>query len=327
MAYRDEVLADAPIDYYELESPAGTDSGNGGIALIPNGGITTDVVGKWGNGWAFDGTDDYASITSFPTLTSAFTFEAWVKAPAPQGMTASDYPTIIRRDGSDIVLLRVRASGLGVEPGQAEVYIAGTTLTSGPSYRVDDGNWHHVAFTQSGNQARLYIDGVQRASATTAQSTFNFGTGVGYIGYGGSSAEHFQGTLDEVAIYSTALSAARITAHANYVDAAEPLEIDAGTAGTLTFAGLQSPTIELTAPVVAPLELESGYTSVMEFNGLQGVTLTLSEPTPEPGGTGEWFFEVLMANKAMDAHNPTASLEVRNARKALRPEIKTLVRA
>lgn len=210
MAYRDTILADSPVDYYEFESATGTDSGSGNRTLTLSGGITTGVAGMIGNGWTFDGVNDSASMGTFPTLTNAFTFEAWVK---PNLAGVNDTPTIIRRDGTDIHLLRVRGSALGVNPGQAEVYADGLTLVSGSSYRVDDGNWHHIVYTQSGNSARLYVDGIERASGTTTQSTFNMGTGPGYIGSANGTGEFFKGTMDEVAIYNTALSAQKVADH------------------------------------------------------------------------------------------------------------------
>lgn len=213
MAYRDVILADSPVDYYEFETTTGTDSGSGSRTLTRTG-PTADVVGKVGDAWSFDGVNDYATHTAFPSLTTAYSIEAWVKAPSAQGMTG-DYHTIVRRDGTDIVLLRVRGSNItgNVNAGQAEVYIDGTVLVSGSSYRVDDGNWHHLVYTQSGNTARLYVDGVERASATTTQSTFNFGTGAWYVGSASGTGEYFKGTMDEVALYNTALSGTRIAAH------------------------------------------------------------------------------------------------------------------
>lgn len=217
MAYRDVVLTDTPVSFYEMETGTGTDSGSGARTLTLVGGITTGVTGIIGSGWTFDGVNDKATMPSFPTLTNAYSMEAWIKAPSAQGMTG-DYHTIVRRDGTDIVLMRVRGSNIvgNVNPGQLEVFIDGTTLTSGSSYRVDDGQWHHIVYTQAGNAAKLYIDGVQRATATTSQTTFNFGTAGGAIGSDNAgTGEFFKGTMDNVAIYNVALSATRVTAHYN----------------------------------------------------------------------------------------------------------------
>lgn len=215
MAYRDIVLSDSPVDYYEMETSTGTDSGSGARTLTLSGGVTTGAAGKVGNAWSFDGVNDYASMATWPSLTTAFSFEAWVK-PSLSGV--NDTPTVVRRDGTDIHLLRVRGSSVAVNPGQAEVYADGLTLLSGSSFRVDDGNWHHLVYTQSGNSAKLYVDGVERASGTTGQSTFNMGTGAGYIGAANGSTEFYKGLMDEVAVYNTALSAARVTAHFDAVN-------------------------------------------------------------------------------------------------------------
>lgn len=213
MAYRDTILTDTPVDYYEMETSTGTDSGSGSRTLTLSG-VTTGVAGRVVNGWSFNGTSNYASMASWPSLSTAYTFEGWVKAPSAQGMTG-DYHTLIRRDGTDIVLLRVRGSNItgNVNPGQAEAYVAGTTLTSGTSFRVDDGNWHHIALTVSGTAATLYVDGVSRATATTSKSTYSMGTGAAYIGAASGTSEFFKGAMDEVAVYNTALSSTRIAAH------------------------------------------------------------------------------------------------------------------
>lgn len=216
MTYASEVLADSPLDFYQMETSTGTDSGSGARTLTLSGGVTTGVAGKIGNGWSYDGTNDLATMATFPTITNAFTVEAWLKAPSYRGWT-NDYPTVIRRDGTDIVLIRGRGSNLGVSPGEADIYLAGTSFQSGPANRIDDGNWHHIVLSVSTNQAKLYIDKVLISTTTIGKSSYSFGTGTAYVGGGNTAAsaptELFQGGLDGVAIYNTALSATRIAAH------------------------------------------------------------------------------------------------------------------
>lgn len=238
MAYRDVVLADTPLDYYEFSTATGTDSGSAGRTLTKTG-ITTGVVGRIGNAWSFNGTSDSASTGSWFGTAANFTFEAWIKAPSAQGMTG-DYHTIIRRDGTDIVLLRVRGSNVtgNVNPGQLEAYIAGATVVSGASYRVDDGNWHHVAVTVAGTAVKLYVDGVERGTATSSKSSYAMGTAAGYIGSAAGTSEYFKGTMDEVAIYNTALSATRIFSHYN---------------GSITNGGYTAQAMTASALIVGPV--------------------------------------------------------------------------
>lgn len=89
------------------------------------------------------------------------------------------------------------------------------TVTTPKSY--NDGAWHMVTATQGSTGMRLYVDGdlVASRNETGAES------GSGYWRLGGGNLTHwpsvptssnFEGTLDEFAIYNTALSAATISA-------------------------------------------------------------------------------------------------------------------
>jgi hypothetical protein len=86
------------------------------------------------------------------------------------------------------------------------------SVVSGTGY--NNGSWHHVVFTrtQSTGVFSLYIDGsfvgsnTSHTRALTASSILSFGRAQ-------SNSNYFAGTLDEVAVYNTALSAATITAH------------------------------------------------------------------------------------------------------------------
>jgi hypothetical protein len=80
-----------------------------------------------------------------------------------------------------------------------------------------DGAWHHVVATVSpGSGIRLYLDG--SLAATTAYTAPNSITGYwrlgGDTGDGAWPTDYFwRGELDEVAIYSTELSAERVAVH------------------------------------------------------------------------------------------------------------------
>jgi hypothetical protein len=78
---------------------------------------------------------------------------------------------------------------------------------NGPT--ISDTNFHHVALTEAGGTVTFYIDGVA-SQPQTYNATFNF-TGGPAIGYRPDNADNsFNGTIDELSIYSRALSAAEI---------------------------------------------------------------------------------------------------------------------
>ena len=84
------------------------------------------------------------------------------------------------------------------------------------SATYNNGAWHHVVFTrtQSSGAMALYVDGASAGTATgsvnllNSQATLNFGRSADGVNY-------FPGSLDEIAVYTTALSPAIVAAHYN----------------------------------------------------------------------------------------------------------------
>jgi hypothetical protein len=113
--------------------------------------------------------------------------------------TKDDFGISLRSDG-------VIMAGNGATGG------TDVTLLSPTGY--NDGNWHHVVFTRvkASGAITLYVDGVSVASGTgnttseTSPTTITFGRINGATNY-------FAGTLDEVAIYNSALNATTVSNH------------------------------------------------------------------------------------------------------------------
>lgn len=77
----------------------------------------------------------------------------------------------------------------------------------------NDGQWHHLVATQSGDGMKLYVDGELVAThAQTQAQPYS-----GYWRVGGDStwdgAPYFAGTIDEVAVYGEELTQAQVTRH------------------------------------------------------------------------------------------------------------------
>lgn len=94
-----------------------------------------------------------------------------------------------------------------------------TTIASGTGY--NNNQWHHVVATLDGSGARMYVDGqlvAQNTSVTKAQVYYGHWRVAGdQLGSWPSapSREAFAGTIDEVAVYPSALTLGQI--RANYV--------------------------------------------------------------------------------------------------------------
>ena len=96
----------------------------------------------------------------------------------------------------------------------------GTALVTSTT-ALNDGSWHHVVYTNASsgsNRAKLYVDGSLAAQASpgvTASATGNWRAGQAQWSgsWPGSPDQFFRGDLDEVAVYGSTLTAARVTAH------------------------------------------------------------------------------------------------------------------
>jgi hypothetical protein len=89
--------------------------------------------------------------------------------------------------------------------------VYGVTRASVPTHL--DGKWHHVAGATSATGMRLYLDGVLRTSNARGEPIFYSGNDL-WVGREGTGApgRDFAGEIDDVRIYTRALSAEEIAA-------------------------------------------------------------------------------------------------------------------
>ena len=115
--------------------------------------------------------------------------------------TSNDFGVSLRSDG------KVVAGVGGGAPGDISI----VSTTGG----YNNGSWHQVVFTRTKTTGamQLYVDGVaaglrHRQHAVTHQlrPAINFGRMA-------SGGNFYAGSLDEIAVYTTVLSQATVTAH------------------------------------------------------------------------------------------------------------------
>ena len=161
-----------------------------------NSGNITASSGKFGNGVSFNGSDDYASLSStLPQVTNQMSFSAWIK----KDDTTGNERIINQNDTIFYVEVQtqvVQFRHLNVGDGATAT---GNVITSA-------GRWYLVTATYDGVYTTVYVDG---ALVAQESSTGNFGTfsGTPYIGKSSASADRFfDGSIDDVRIYNRALS-------------------------------------------------------------------------------------------------------------------------
>ena len=64
---------------------------------------------------------------------------------------------------------------------------------------INDGKWHHVAWTSDGLTEKIYIDGWFNSTQSQTRAGGNYGTAS--IGYDVPNNEYFNGAITEVAVY------------------------------------------------------------------------------------------------------------------------------
>lgn len=166
----------------------------------------TGVESEWC--LSFDGVND--CVTSDPGLSlQSHTISCWVRTTS----TALNvgFASLYQSSGTKISQVGLKAGG----KLWMQVYSGGNQKNFISDALINDGLWHHVVgvFDRSGDTIRLFIDGAL-ASSTAPQdqslSTFSFSPGSLKVGTEWSGTIFVVGLIDDVRVYSRALSATEI---------------------------------------------------------------------------------------------------------------------
>lgn len=210
--YSNVVLADAPTTWYRLGDSGSVAADSAGTLPGVYQGAVAHVAGL------LDGDTDKAAGFSQASIQAVLiTDSAGMLAPGSLTVEvvvkANSFPTgsrIVQNDPND-GRWRMLSSGGRINwavPGKCDI-----TMST-----VLDTNRHHVVGTYdaaTGNSV-LYLDGAVVGSASATAGPCGFGTGFVGIGQkpnGTANGDGFDGVIDEVAIYSKALSLARVSVH------------------------------------------------------------------------------------------------------------------
>jgi hypothetical protein len=220
--YAAAVLADAPTFYWRLDETAGStaldSSGNGATATevgAPTQGAASTLASDSDLATGFNGATQYAYSNASYSDPGTFTIEAWFKTTTTAGGKIVGFGNSQTASSSNYDRHLYMANNgeifFGVYPGAVE------TINSTAAY--NDGNPHYVVATLSSAGMFLYIDGALAASNPTVTSAQNY-TGYWRIGDDNlagwpspPTSDYFNGTIDEVAVYPTALSLQQVETH------------------------------------------------------------------------------------------------------------------
>jgi prepilin-type N-terminal cleavage/methylation domain-containing protein len=161
---------------------------------------------------SFDGIDDYVNVGSGINLklSSGGTIEAWFKMDSWNGDSWSN--VIVGKGGSgwpNHHYILFKESGtqhmlLSVSDG------TNSLATGGPKTPTLDLNtWYHIIATWNDNQKCIYLDGDLKQCVASGIMPIDSAAPVS-IGRTGSNSYYFDGVIDEVRLYSRALTASEV---------------------------------------------------------------------------------------------------------------------
>jgi hypothetical protein len=264
----------SPVGHWKLDDGSGATaadaSGNGHKGTLMNKPVWTS--GWLGGGLSLNGTNDYVYIPNPGTLSpQKLTLSLWGKPASFANTTGNStlasvgldewsdgyYGLAIDTAGKPVAMLNI-----GDGKGNA-FYVKGPVLTV--------GQWSHLTMTYDNVTLKLYVDGVAAGQASINRVRTTSPAPL-MLGRQGDAVHYFKGVLDDVQLYSQALSAGDI---AGLVGSAPPPPSSSSPSSLQTAAASPLATAALlqaaaVSPLAAVAAASTSYKASTDFSGTQG---------------------------------------------------------
>ena len=214
---------DRPFAYWRLGEPGGTTAGDSKKAFLSSrypgtyvGGVALGrpgaLAGDGNTSASFDGVDDYVEIgdeAAFDSVTDHLTIEAWVRSAG----WSKAWEAIVTKGDSSWRLSRFGGTrqvsfdtSHSTDNGLASHSLPGTSA-------IDDNRWHHLVAVYDGIAKYLYVDGALEAFAPYRKVIAKNDHRVRIGENAQSTGRFFRGGIDEVALYTVALTPVQVLRH------------------------------------------------------------------------------------------------------------------
>lgn len=182
-----------------------------GVEAGPDGADPTWVPGVAGSALRFDGGDAVVVPDSSVLEPARVSIEAWVRR---QG-TPGAYAYVLSKgsrgcDFSSYGLYTGAGRGIAFYVSNGSGYVVSPAAGTN---QIWNGDWHHVVGSFDGSRVRLYLDGSEIGDGSPAAGPIAYGlaSSAPYLGsYVGGCQLGFTGDVDDVRIWSPALTAAEV---------------------------------------------------------------------------------------------------------------------
>ncbi len=214
------------IAYLPFDGDLSDKSGNGNDGTSY--GALSTVSGKINQGMSFDGIDDYIEVVDSASLdiTNNLTMESWFSPTTTINSTNSNARIVDKQNAYYLLFDYPSTNGklkLVLKIGGTWVNVASVTAT------WNAGQWYHIVGTYDGSTMRIYVNGTLENSKPM---TGNIGTSDYKLFLGTRAVSNvptnmfFNGSIDEVKIYSRALDSAEVLDHYNATGVGGTIPLD-----------------------------------------------------------------------------------------------------
>jgi hypothetical protein len=215
-AWQEPGAPQGPTAYYKLD-----EASTAGVAVENSGGLAGAYVGPpspvntvstaitYTNPFclSFSGAGQAVQIPSFGNFTT-MTISAWVN----RSSNPSARQTIVSyKEGNGVNMGFVLCYEGPTDFPRIYVQVNGTWMNATSATAAPSGTWVHLAGWYDGANIRIYVNGVQAAQTAAAGTMTNNASQNCVIGARADAAQHFfPGRIDDVRVYSRALTATEI---------------------------------------------------------------------------------------------------------------------
>lgn len=200
--------------------------------------LNTAPVAGFGNALSFDGTEEYIEVDGTVgvslggTVEVGFTVTSWVRPAAFEGSAYTVFYKAGGMTGELDLCTKIDTDG---KPAIGLHKVGeGTWSWCTASSAITAEEWTHLAWVKSGSDLKIYIDGTLDQTTSFAgdpAADTSAGQGANYIGKHPVDGNYFKGKMDEVQVWTTALTTEQIQAwmyrapdssHPSYVSNSNP---------------------------------------------------------------------------------------------------------
>jgi hypothetical protein len=192
-------------------------SGNGNHGTINGARLIADRFGRADSAYSFDGVNDYLRLANerrfdLNTFTIAMHVKISTLPMSPSPMGTGEHTLISKGENAGNFTIKLtRWQGASYGSVSYEQRTPRGTWISGSAGTIGLNRFHHIAATVEGSVLRLYLDGQLKLEKTDVEPRLLNDAPV-LIGRsaGALSPNWFKGIIDDVRVYSRALSAQEI---------------------------------------------------------------------------------------------------------------------